>query len=34
MTLLTHAIAFAGGAVFGMFAMAMCVAAGKDEDDD
>ena len=33
MAVMTHLMAFAGGAVFGMFAMAL-VAAGRKEDDE
>ena len=29
MSVMTHLMAFAGGAIFGMFAMALCVAAGR-----
>ena len=34
MSVITHLIAFAAGGVFGMFAMAICIAAGKDDDDE
>ena len=34
MTVITHLIAFAAGATFGMFAMAVCVAAGRKDKDD
>ena len=34
MTVITHLIAFSAGATFGMFAMAICVAAGRKDKDD
>ena len=34
MTVVTHLMAFAAGGVFGMFAMALCVAAGRKDKDD
>ena len=32
MSILTHLIAFAAGATFGMTAMALCIAAGRKDD--
>ena len=34
MIVVTHLIAFSAGATFGMFAMAICVAAGRKDKDD
>lgn len=33
MSVITHMLAFAVGGAFGMTAMALCIAAGKDDDD-
>ena len=33
MTVVTHIIAFSAGATFGMFAMVVCVAAGRKDDE-
>ena len=34
MIVVTHLIAFSAGATFVMFAMAVCVAAGRKDRDD
>ena len=34
MIVVTHIIAFSAGATFGMFAMAVCIAAGRKDDNE
>ena len=34
MIVVTHIIAFSTGATFGMFAMAVCIAAGRKDDNE